>query len=460
MATTVVDLLRELGTQRVMRAEALASALRVSRPTLSRLVAAAGDQVCRIGKTRATQYARTRTIEALGRSLPVFRVRESGDVVPDGHLRLLREQQTYWERPSGSVLFNGLPPALVDMAPQGYLGHGFAARYPELNLPPRLTDWSDDHRLIALARRGEDCVGDLIVGDESLQRYVAEQSNEVEIDDYVDLARRSSAEAAGSSAGGERPKFGAFSRGRHLLVKFAPRAETAAARRWQDLLWCEWKALDTIGAAGVAAAPASFRDVEGWRFLEVDRFDRIGVRGRRAVLSLGALNNEYFGGSNNWTAALPFLAEAPFFLSEADAARIKWLDVFGQLVANTDRHLGNLAFFVGDKGRLRLAPAYDMLPMFLAPRAEVVHPRDPQPAPPSGTTLDVWPDAAHWALRYWSDLQANLELDEGIRTFADRSIHAIQALASRVTPTTVAAVWRAKEDSVSTDQDGFVSASS
>ena len=35
----------------------LAGLLGVSQPTLSRLIAAAGDQVCRMGRARATRYA-------------------------------------------------------------------------------------------------------------------------------------------------------------------------------------------------------------------------------------------------------------------------------------------------------------------------------------------------------------------------------------------------------------------
>jgi hypothetical protein len=329
------------------------------------------------------------------------------------------------------------------MAPQGYLGHGFAARFPELSLPPRLEDWTDDHRLLALSRRGEDCVGNLIIGDDSFARYLATPTVSVGPAAYPDLAKKSSTVPAGSSAGGERPKFGTFSQGRHVLVKFAPETDTATASRWRGLLWCEWKALQTIAAAGIPAPAASCHDIGGWRFLEVERFDRVGERGRRAVVSLFALNNEYLDGSNSWTAAIPALQRAPFSLADPDAARIRWLDVFGQLIANTDRHLGNITFFLDPSRRIRLAPAYDFLPMFLAPTGDVIVHREPQPAPPSSSTLEVWPDAAQWALQYWSEVRSNPNLDEGIRTFAEKSMTALAALASRVAPTKLAVpVWR------------------
>lgn len=431
---TPADLLHELARVRVARPAELLSALRISPPTLSRLVAAAGEQVCRIGRARAVRYARTRSIEGLGRRVPVFRVSERGEATAFGTLHLLWEGQHWWERPDGGQLFTGLPPPLADMAPQGYLGHGFSARFPELGLPPRTTDWSDDHRLIALARRGEDCVGDLIVGNESFTRFLAWEPEDVDRADFPRFAERSAIDAPGSSAGGEHPKFGVFSRGRHVLVKFAPDVNSDAARRWRDLLWCEWKALHTLASAGVAAAPAECVNVRGWRFLEVERFDRIGERGRRPVVTLGALDDEYFGKRDSWTAAAARLLGRPFSLTPADASRLRWLDAFGQLIGNTDRHFGNIAFLVEPDATLRLAPAYDMLPMALAPVGETVVARPFEPLSPTGDNIDVWPDAAAWAERYWREVQANEELEADPRAFAGNGLAAVTAIARRVAP--------------------------
>jgi hypothetical protein len=434
MTERLTALLDELARTRATPAAALQTALGISAPTLSRLVARAGDGVCRMGRGRATRYARTRSLEGLGRRVPVFRIGETGGAAPAGTLHLLWEGEHFWEWPGGGQHFTGLPPALADMAPQGYLGHGFSPRFPELHLPLRVDDWSDDHRLVALARRGEDCVGDLVVGDESFARFLAWSPPEVDRRDYPALAERSATELPGSSAGGERPKFGAFAGGRHLLVKFAPGSASGSARRWRDLLWCEWKALQIVAEAGVAAAPAESVDVAGWRFLEVERFDRVGVRGRRPVLTLGALDDEYFGKRDDWTAASTRLARPPFSLPREDARRLRWLDTFGQLIGNTDRHFGNIALFVAASGAVRLAPAYDMLPMILAPSGETVVTRPFQPAPPGGDTLEVWPDAARWAVRYWGEVQENDALEAEVRAFAGRAHDAVTALAERVSP--------------------------
>lgn len=428
------DLLEELARVRVARPAALQAALGISAPTLSRLVAQAGESVCRMGRARATRYARTRSVEGLGRRLPIFRVSEAGEATSAGTLHLLWGGQHWWERPEGGQLFTGLPPALADMAPQGYLGQSFPARFPDLQLPQRILDWSDDHRLVALARRGEDCVGDLVVGDESFARFLAWAPPEVGSGAYPELAQRSATDVPGSSAGGERPKFGARSRGRHVLVKFASPVGSPAARRWRDLLWCEWKALEILGAAGKPAARSALVDVSGWRFLESERFDRVGERGRRAVLTLGAIDDEHFGRRDSWTAAAGRLLGPPFSLPPPDAAALRWLDAFGQLIGNTDRHFGNVAFFVGPNGTLRLAPAYDMLPMILAPAGGSLVTRAFRPEPPSGGNLDVWPDAASWATRYLREVQGNPELEDEVCTFAGRALEAVGALAERVSP--------------------------
>jgi hypothetical protein len=428
------ELLTILGASGPTGPAALRAQLGVSPKVLAELVHEAGDEVFRIGRTRAIRYARTRTIEGLGRTLPVFRIDEAGSVVQDGTLRLLSGHQTYWDQPGRGTLFEGLPPALVDMAPQGFIGRSFPTRFPDLRLPASISDWSDDHRLIALATRGDDCVGDLVVGDESLRRFVSRSPVEVDQRDFPSLAIGSASDAAGSSAGGERPKFGAFSGGRHVLVKYAPPGDAGAVRRWRDLLWCEWKTLQTVAAAGRPASRARLMGVDGWRFLEVERFDRVGARGRRAVLSLAALDNEYLGAPRTWTEAARLLEAKPFSLPAQDAAHVRWLDLFGQLVGNTDRHFGNLGFLVAPDGTFRIAPSYDMLPMILAPAGEVVASRSFEPLPPSGDTVDVWRDAARWAEGFWREVACSDELEEEVRAFAGRAADAIATMRRRVGP--------------------------
>jgi hypothetical protein len=214
-------------------------------------------------------------------------------------------------------------------------------------------------------------------------------------------------------------------------VKFAGGEAEPVTQRWQDLLLCEREALEVIRAAGLPAASAQVFDVGGIRFLEVERFDRVGTRGRRATVSLFGLAAEYLGNFDSWTRAAADLLGMGRI--DADGARrMRWLDTFGQLTANTDRHFGNVTFFPGESGALRLAPAYDMLPMLFAPQGTNLVERRFEPQPPTAETFDVWPDAARHAAAYWDRLAGLNELSDGFRELCRRCREAVEALRARV----------------------------
>jgi len=371
----------------------------------------AGHRVCRFGRSVATRYALPREIAGIGRNLPVFRVDEGGRPCRHAVLHLLSGGGTWLERTSGDGQeFPGLPPFVEDMRPQGYIGRNFPSLYPELRLPERISDWDDDHQLISLAMRGEDCVGDLILGEESLDRFLAWRPLQSTRDreDFPSLATGALAGQPGSSAGGEHPKFAVYSEGRHFLVKFAS-GDGAAADRWRDLLVCEHVALEVLREAGVPVPQSEWFDLGGTRFLQVDRFDRIGARGRRGVISLYAVNNHFLGYTpENWSKAARHILDEPKQLSMAieHADRMIWLDAFGDLIANGDRHFGNLCFFA-DEGRhlaLTPTPVYDMLPMVFAPIDATLVERQFTPRPPIALNMHLWREAAKYAINFWSRL--------------------------------------------------------
>jgi hypothetical protein len=383
---------------------ALREGLGVSAPTLSRLVAAAGDRVLRLGRARAVSYALSRRLPDLPVRLPVFRIDAAGREALVAHLLPITPDGTYVELASGSGhLHAGLPPVAVDMTPSGYLGRRFAACQPDLPLPPRLQDWGDDQRLVALARRGEDLPGDLVLGEESMDRWLAARPSEAAPRDFPRLAEASAAGGAGSSAAGEQPKFTAIRNGRHVLVKFTSGDGSPSDARWRDLLVCEAIALELLSDHGLAASRATVVDVGSRRFLEVERFDRIGARGRRGALSLGPLDDDLFGHRDTWTEASHRL-ERSRLLSSTDARRIRLLDAFGAAILNGDRHFGNLGFFADGltpRPRLALAPVYDMLPMSLAPNAGHVPALPDRPPTPRALLVPDWNEATTLAGRYW-----------------------------------------------------------
>src|SRR5690606_36420964 len=195
-------------------------------------------------------------------------------------------------------------------------------------------------------------------------------------------------EDVGSSPGGEQPKFTATvttPHGRHaVLVKFAVADSGQAARRWADLLACEHIALECLRTAGLPAAASELADADGYTCLEVQRFDRTAdALGRRGLVSLLALDAAFVGvGARDWSLAAERLAALGWITADT-AARIARLWWFGRLIGNSDMHPGSLGFHLVDAGPLALAPAYDMLPMSLAPsRTGAV--RTGAPIQPSG----------------------------------------------------------------------------
>ena len=382
--------------------------LGISQPMLSRLIQEAGPRISRFGRSVATRYALAREIPGVGPRSPVYRVDEAGSVSEHGVMHWLADNGCWLERSAGdSQFYGGLPPFAADISPQGFIGRHFPTTYPDLDLPARVHFWDNDDRIIALAHRGEDCVGNLIIGDVSLDRFLEQDRGSRDRSDYPSLVADVLNGQAGSSAGGEQPKFATYSGGRHLLVKFMS-GDGSAADRWRDLLVAERLALEVLRAAGFATPRADWFDLDGCRYLEVERFDRVGPKGRRGVVSLQAVVCEFLGEDpRRWSSAVPRIAEHPSLtLSRGDADRIVWLDLFGELIGNVDRHSGNLRFFAEDawEMHLSLAPVYDMLPMIFAPAGSILVNRRFAPSPPTPQNHDVWFEAASRAREYWEIL--------------------------------------------------------
>jgi HipA-like C-terminal domain len=385
--------------------------LGVSAATLMRIVRQAGPAVLRIGRGRATRYARRETWPSLeGSRFPLFRISDSGIAASAGELITLAAHETVW-MPTGTVV-GGIPAELADARPAGFLGRHFAVMHADLRLPPRLSDWSDHHILLAMSRRGEDLPGNLLVGEESFARWQALPFVSRTRADYPALAEATIAgHPPGSSAGGERPKFGTLVEDRHRLVKFAGRGEDVVARRWCDLLILEGIALQVIATRGIPAARTNVIEMPGHWFLESERFDRSGVRGRISVESLAAVHDNL---ADSWAGAAVTLKEEGR-LGEEDARRLCWLDAFGALIANTDRHQYNVLFFP-EGNHLHLAPAFDQVSMLYAPMGDGQVPRREFLIPPAtANTLDVWEEARDAARQFWMEGSEDVRLSEEAR---------------------------------------------
>jgi hypothetical protein len=346
-----------------------------------------------------------------------------------GRLVTLAGHQIAW-LPAGAV-FDGLPPEVADMQPSGFLGRAFPALHPDLTVPPRVEDWSDHHTLIALSRRGEDATGNLILGEESLERWFLNPPVAVSRDDYPALAEAATAGApSGSSPGGDRPKFAAYCGGRHVLVKFAGYGDSVA-QRWRDLLALEHLALEVLRDAAIPAARSALVDASSHRFLEVERFDRIGARGRRAAMTLAAVHQDP---AVPWARAARGLFEARA-VSREEANRLKLLEAYARLIANVDRHHHNIVLYpvLGDLGEAspaeaqvyRLAPAFDQVPMLHAPTGDGQLPkRNFTPPPPTAETMDVWQTARSLAAAFWQAAAEHAAVSQAMRKLCAQNARA------------------------------------
>jgi len=384
----------------------------VSRSTLMRAVRELGDQVLVLGRARATRYALRETMPGLSTDeFPAFRVDEQGEITQSNTLITLAATESVW-LPDESVE-DGLPVEIHDVAPRGFIGRSFATRHPDLGLPANVGDWSNHHMLAAVTRRGEDLPGNLVIGKESFERWQEQRHDEPDVEDFPALAEAALAgEHTGSSAGGERPKFTCLHRGEHCIVKFS-NAKTDNARRWQDLLLLEHLALETLRDHDVSAARSELADCAGWRFLIINRFDRVGTRGRVRALSMAAAS-EMEG--QTWMDAADVLSRSQLMSAE-DVRQVAILDAFGALIANNDRHLYNICLFPRD-GHYDLAPAFDQLPMAYAPQASGNMLDQPvRVARPSADTLYVWEEAVALAKDYWCRA-ADADLTNTMHTIA------------------------------------------
>lgn len=439
------DALQALLTRGVTSRAELQRELGVSQPTLSRVIRQLGERVIRVGGGRSVRYALRRELPQIGSSWPVFVVDERGTPLPHGQLTALARDQ-YWlaaTHPRDSLLSDGLPYFLQDLWPQGFIGRTVPRRYPELGLPERITDWNDGDALTYLTRRGADCVGNLLLGDESLERYLRGDeapplAPTTRGKHYPELADAAIAGApAGSSAGGEQPKFTTsllLQAGvAQVLVKFSPPVADRVSQRWSDLLVAEHIASKVLSEVGVTAATTELVTGGGRTFLESRRFDRNGARGRIPVVSLAAVADHHIGRRDSWLMAAANLRAIGAISAQA-ANTMRRAATFGQLIGNTDMHFGNLSFFHSPRGPLSVAPIYDMLPMLYAPIAgDELPERNFEPPLPVAGNLDLWASVAERVTAYWEEVAAHALISADFARVARENAAIVARAGQRIT---------------------------
>ena len=440
--STSDDLLRTLRTWHKLPARQLLERLGVSRATLMRAVRELGPQIVARGLARRTAYAARRMLRGNMQALPLYRIDSEGQsheisslfpVYPAG-CALDFAEPIGWplDQNMRDGWFEDLPYFLDDMRPQGFLGRHFAKHHADLlqvSTDPNV--WSEDDTLQALTLLGNDQPGNYILGEPAMRQWLADSQKDVTPlhDSQIEAVYLLKAEqamthgSAGSSAGGEFPKFTAYrdvaGKPTHVIVKFSGSDGAPGTLRWSDLLICEHLALCTVAKhLGLKAAISRIHQAGGRTFLEVDRFDRHGQLGRSPVCSWMALNSAMFGMAGKpWPNGAAALFDRGLIDTEGMAA-VQRLWIFGQLIANTDMHDGNLSFTPG----LELAPVYDMLPMGYAPLRGVELPiKDFAPLLPLPADRAAWLMAVQAAEHFWSAASADARITADFRTICSQN---------------------------------------
>jgi len=456
------DLLSYLRMQGPTLSSEVVAHFEISRPTLSRRVQELGDAVVTIGKGRSTQLAASH--ENARDPIPLYAVQENGQAQRLGLLEAIRAgSQTMWylnaeSAPSALLqdefkdgLYPGWPWFLDDLRPSGFLGRAFGKRMADLfQIDPNPEKWSDLELLTSLVGFGSNLQGNLILGD---GRALAEfQKNMVKT---AEGYKRNSSpttypvaaeyalnegEELGSSAGGEQPKFTTLvcntpqTAQRAVIVKFSPKLNTAIGQRWADLLHAEHIANQVLSVAGFSTATTRTFQFEDRVFLESERFDRVGNSGRRGLVSLRALDAAYVGQGNGSWADVAQRLFAGKWINTLDRDQMIRLHCFGQLIANSDMHWGNLSFYLPEVVPFPLAPVYDMLPMFFRPSStgEVVT-RQFEPKLPKPEIQAEWLEMYPLALKYWQQVQQGVEFSKEFQQIAGQAKLSLETIHSVAT---------------------------
>ena len=449
------QLLSVLGRMPRASAPVLAKALNVSVRSLHRLLAELPVErwVC-AGETRRTRYARRRALRGFSIDIPLYEVNPVGEVKLLSQLALLHPEGSLmpldaspWPVPpeSRDGWWDGLPYPLYDIRPQGFIGRQLAhAQHQRLGVSSNPNEWNDDDIVFVLSHSGSDVSGNLLLGNDAYKLWLdtklapEEPMSEARLGEhYTELAEEAlMGGLAASSAAGEFPKFTALRQHGHatphVLVKFSGGGESAAERRWADLLVCEHLALECAATLpGLASARSRVVQHGARTFFEAERFDRIGLHGRLPLCSLDSLSHALLGsGSTDWTLLAAQL-QGLGLVDNGTVHAVELLWWFGRLIGNTDMHPGNLSFHIARV--LQLAPAYDMLPMMYAPLpGGEVPPREFIPALPLPAQRGVWDIACAAALLFWHQASTDPRISEAFQSVCDTNHRRLNEILTRM----------------------------
>lgn len=213
--------------------------------------------------------------------------------------------------------------------------------------------------------------------------------------------------ATGSSLGGARPK---------ALVSYGKRQWIAKFRSVQrdgrfDVVGLEAVGLDLAARAGMSVPAHELHKLGRTkrRALLVERFDAVGERGRRHMISLRTLCKERPGAYAQSYSELAEVVRQVSAAPQEDVDRLYRQMLFNAAFGNTDDHLKNF-WMLYDQGGYRLSPAFDLVPDVGERREHTLTFEYERTAPARSTMLAL---AKRWGVR-----EAGGLIDETLKAMA------------------------------------------
>ena len=153
---------------------------------------------------------------------------------------------------------------------------------------------------------------------------------------------------------------------------------------------------------------------------------------RSPLAALDVIDAAFVGSATaDWPGVVARLG-ALSLLDEAQQSAVQRLWWFGRLIANSDIHAGNLSFEPDGQGGLRLAPAYDMLPMRHAPLpGGEVPTRAPEFNLPLPAQRTAWLEASVAALAFWREAAGDTRISDGFRETCSSHAAELERLQAR-----------------------------
>ncbi len=418
-------------------ASKLVKVLHVSQPAFSRLIGRLKGELLISGKASKTIYALKREIPEVGNQILIYQIDSKGSASAYGTLFAVHPKGFYFESNEQNGFYDDLPYFLNDLRPAGFLGCLIPRLHSDFNFPDDIWHWSADHCLRYLSQFSYDSIGNLIIGEEAFKsylKYFQKISSKVKSEErskkYEQFANDVlSLGDPGSSAGGEQPKFLTVQGDEPtpVIVKFSPSLQDKIGQRRGDLLVCEHIAHQVLKDFGQSSSSSEIIRGENRIFLEIKRFDRTPPRGRKGLISLEALRLEFGEGAKDWPGVAEELLSQKV-IEDKIYKKIQFFYLFGNLIANTDMHFGNLSFYTKGLRIKELAPIYDMLPMLYAPQNEQIIGRKFDPPMPDADQMSHWNDCWEAAYEFWKRVSLRGEVSKDFKEIAKLNLEKLREL--------------------------------